>query len=157
MCATTPGNIQGVHYDGPTSCADWVSIVIQSFGGEKRLTWYRDRFSAFGRGEYGTSRTKVAHDPEVSQYSLRIYWTPLFSCSLNLWLLVFVSIVNNNIMCIVYSTVFIDYTHIVVGMMLSVRPHTAVLRSSLHIYARVRIWWSLMVLSEKAKRNSTWR
>ncbi|KIM47271.1 hypothetical protein M413DRAFT_23494 [Hebeloma cylindrosporum] len=26
MCSTTPGNIQGVHYDGPTSCVDWGSI-----------------------------------------------------------------------------------------------------------------------------------
>ena len=54
MCATTPGNMQGVHYNGPTSCADWVRIAVQSFGGEKGLTWNRDRFSAFGHGEYGT-------------------------------------------------------------------------------------------------------
>ena len=25
MCATTPGHIQGKDFDGPTSCATWVS------------------------------------------------------------------------------------------------------------------------------------
>jgi hypothetical protein len=40
-------------------------------------------------------------------------------------------------MYILYNTVFLDYTHIVVGMMLSVRPHIAVPRSSLRIYARL--------------------
>ena len=40
-------------------------------------------------------------------------------------------------MYILYNTVFLDYTHIVVGMMFSVRPHIAVPRSSLQIYARL--------------------
>ena len=28
MCATTPGRVQGRNFDGPTSCASWVSLQI---------------------------------------------------------------------------------------------------------------------------------
>ena len=29
MCATTPGRVQGRFFDGPTSCASWVSRQVQ--------------------------------------------------------------------------------------------------------------------------------
>ena len=31
ICATTPGHIQGKDFDGPTSCATWVSLTSVCF------------------------------------------------------------------------------------------------------------------------------
>ena len=30
MCATTPGRVQGRNFDGPTSCASWVSFFLRT-------------------------------------------------------------------------------------------------------------------------------
>ena len=83
MCITTPRVVQGVHYDGPTSCEDFVSTRMKAF-----IDPCSPSPRAKGHGEFGTSPMKVVPELlQVSSRSLRrsvllfLYLDAIFFCN----------------------------------------------------------------------------
>ena len=66
MCATTPGHVQGRDFDGPTSCATWVSWLHSVFFFLFRFLFLFSRrlfdpiSGRVGSMEYGWLRTQTA-------------------------------------------------------------------------------------------------
>ena len=76
MCATTPGRVQGQIFDGPTSCASWVSLQTRYSRGLFDIRIFIREVASM---RFGWLRTKTATSRPLCFQEVKLYnLVPLF-------------------------------------------------------------------------------
>ena len=79
LCASAPNDFKGLHFDHPTSCANWVGDMVPVIL-SLLMVFYREGTVSL---EYGLSRIRAAEIESVKSHSHKYLQTSLSACTIS--------------------------------------------------------------------------